>query len=649
METYTAKTRSIGHRPRSKRLRELGGTVVTSGQAPDLSPYELLSNKVTEVDQNSTDEQYPTAKLLYVIYAALGALIEALDEGKQDAIADLAAIRSGAALGATALQAITAAAGSDIGTVGTPSVTVSTQNDCTTLTFHQLKGAKGDKGDKGDTGATGPQGPAGSNGTNGTTPTIKAAAGANIGSVGTPAVTASTSGTTTTFTFNYLKGAKGDKGDKGDTGATGPTGPQGPQGPAGSNATVTVDSALSSTSTNPVQNKVVNSALAGKVPNTTAGINAAINLLTTGDSDPVDNDYYISQYVNGGTTTTTYHRRPLSKLWNYIKSKADSIYAAVNHTHSGYAASSHTHTAIVGSYTANGGQQPPNYFGKNRVGALMMNTAVNGNSHFKDWLFMDCYSGSDVGGGVAIGVNRQALGAYIMRSAAARTAWAETAELLGTHNWANYCAAKSHTHSYLPLTGGTVAKTNITANSTVLGVSAMCSSPTATMAVYGVKAELDCSGTPPTNTNSAAIYGYAKFGYAGYFNGGVRVTATLTANSVSATTVYQTSDDRLKDYLGDFHFNLADIDRIPLRFFAFKADKERRVLLGTSAQEVQKVLPEIVGSSPADDGEEYLSVDYSKLALVALDCVRQLRDEVATMKAEMAAMRAEIKELKSGR
>lgn len=503
MGTYTAKTRTVGRRPRSKRLRELGGTVVTSGQAPDLSPYELLSNKVTEVDQNSTDEQYPTAKLLYDLYAALGALIDALDEGKQNAIADLAAIRRGAALGATALQAITAAAGSDIGTVGTPSVTVSTQGSSTTLTFHQLKGAKGDKGDKGDTGATGPQGPAG--------------------------------------------------------------------------AGATVDSALSASSTNPVQNKVVKAALDGK------------------------------------------------------------------------AASSHTHTAIVGSYTANGGQQPPNYFGKNRVGALMMNTAVNGNSHYKDWLFMDCYSGSDVGGGVAIGVNRQALGAYIMRSAAARTAWAETAELLGTHNWANYCAAKSHTHSYLPLTGGTVAKTNITANSTVLGVSAMCSSPTATMAVYGVKAELDCSGTPPTNTNSAAIYGYAKFGYAGYFNGGVRVTATLTANSVSATTVYQTSDDRLKDYLGDFHFNLANIDRIPLWFFAFKADKERRVLLGTSAQAVQKVLPEIVGSSSADDGEEYLSVDYSKLALVALDCVRQLRDEVVTMKAEMAAIRAEIEELKSGR
>ncbi len=51
----------------------------------------------------------------------------------------------------------------------------------------------------------------------------------------------------------------------------------------------------------------------------------------------------------------------------------------------------------------------------------MMNTTVNGNSQYKDWIIMDCYNANDVGGGVAFGVNRQSLGAYIMRSASART------------------------------------------------------------------------------------------------------------------------------------------------------------------------------------------------------------------------------------
>ena len=55
------------------------------------------------------------------------------------------------------------------------------------------------------------------------------------------------------------------------------------------------------------------------VPKTQAGVNAAINLLSTGTSTPSLADYYVSQYANGGTTTTSYHRRSLSALWNAFK------------------------------------------------------------------------------------------------------------------------------------------------------------------------------------------------------------------------------------------------------------------------------------------------------------------------------------------
>lgn len=197
--------------------------------------------------------------------------------------------------------------------------------------------------------------------------------------------------------------------------------------------------------------------------NHTHDLNQMINTLTNGTSDPADTDYYIAQYAGGGSTTTTYHRRPHSALWNYIKSKANSVYqpkgsyAASSHTHddryyteseintklASKSDTSHTHNYVVGSYTGNGGQQKPNYFGTNKVGFLMMNTTVNGNSNFKDWIIMDCYSGPDVGGGVAFGVNRQKLGAYIMRSTAARTAWVESAELLHTQNYTSYTVTKT--------------------------------------------------------------------------------------------------------------------------------------------------------------------------------------------------------------
>lgn len=49
-------------------------------------------------------------------------------------------------------------------------------------------------------------------------------------------------------------------------------------------------------------------------------LSAAINKLDTGESVPVGTDYYIAQWADGGTQNTTYVRRPVSKLAEYIRS-----------------------------------------------------------------------------------------------------------------------------------------------------------------------------------------------------------------------------------------------------------------------------------------------------------------------------------------
>lgn len=54
------------------------------------------------------------------------------------------------------------------------------------------------------------------------------------------------------------------------------------------------------------------------------GANAFINALTSGTSVPVDNDYYIAQWVNGGTNTAIYVRRTHNALWGYIENKIGS-------------------------------------------------------------------------------------------------------------------------------------------------------------------------------------------------------------------------------------------------------------------------------------------------------------------------------------
>lgn len=89
---------------------------------------------------------------------------------------------------------------------------------------------------------------------------------------------------------------------------------------------------------------------------------------------------------------------------------------------------------VRGEYTSNGGQQNPNYFGVNWVGFRMMNTTIGTNSQYKDWIISDCYSGNDVGGAVAFGMNRQSLGAYLMGSDAARTSWTRKGTFWGDWN-----------------------------------------------------------------------------------------------------------------------------------------------------------------------------------------------------------------------
>ena len=120
---------------------------------------------------------------------------------------------------------------------------------------------------------------------------------------------------------------------------------------------------------------------------------------------------------------------------------------------------------------------------------------------------------------------------------------------------------------------------------------------------------------------------------------------TLSANTVNTKTInatsavnafygfFQTSDERLKNFLGDVE--VEGLAGIPKKYFTWKDDEKEERRIGTSAQAVQKVYPELVVER--EDGT--LAVDYAGLVIPALKAIDLLRDEVK-------ALRKEIDELK---
>ena len=60
--------------------------------------------------------------------------------------------------------------------------------------------------------------------------------------------------------------------------------------------------------------------------------NGFLNALSAATAVPSGADYYISQYAGGGTATTSFHRRPINKLWDYFKTKLASVATSGSYT-----------------------------------------------------------------------------------------------------------------------------------------------------------------------------------------------------------------------------------------------------------------------------------------------------------------------------
>ena len=107
------------------------------------------------------------------------------------------------------------------------------------------------------------------------------------------------------------------------------------------------------------------------------------------------------------------------------------------------------------------------------------------------------------------------------------------------------------------------------------------------------------------------------------------------------------SDDRLKTRLGDISGALNIVDSLSAFRYspndvALRAGFPDKVGLGLSAQEVGGVFPEIVTPAPFDigasgskSGENYLTIQYERMAPVLVQAIKELRREVRELRSEV--------------
>lgn len=119
---------------------------------------------------------------------------------------------------------------------------------------------------------------------------------------------------------------------------------------------------------------------------------------------------------------------------------------------------------------------------------------------------------------------------------------------------------------------------------------------------------------------------------------GIGTAASGTTGEIRATnniTAYY-SDERLKDFEGTIPNALDKVSQIG--GYYFRENKTAKELgydndelqVGVNAQEIQKVMPEVVKEAPISS--EYLTVQYEKLVPLLIESIKELKQEIEELK-----------------
>ena len=140
--------------------------------------------------------------------------------------------------------------------------------------------------------------------------------------------------------------------------------------------------------------------------------------------------------------------------------------------------------------------------------------------------------------------------------------------------------------------------------------------------------------------------GHFDQGHVAYLDGNIRVAGDIEATG--NVTAY-VSDERLKNFHGKVNNAIEKIKQLNGYYFTLNETaldlgyKNNGMEIGVRAQEVEKVLPEVVGKAPVNDkgiidggdAHDYKTVKYDRIVPLLIEAVKEQQEQIEELKREL--------------
>ena len=147
--------------------------------------------------------------------------------------------------------------------------------------------------------------------------------------------------------------------------------------------------------------------------------------------------------------------------------------------------------------------------------------------------------------------------------------------------------------------------------------------------------------TGPITNPSSSVY------YSLFLDGNGTNIGGIRGNGAGGIMYSTTSDRRLKQNIKTFESGLATLDKINPAIYQMKSNPDQDEI-GFIAQELQKVLPQVVGGSPTDDAEESpMTVDYGRITPVLVAAIKEQQEIINTLTKRLNDQDKQFSELRA--